>query len=53
MAGKTKKSKKSDKSFIAQVSNYGGKSGRKHIEVPKEKRKIFQSGDHVKVDPVE
>ncbi len=52
MAEKIEISKKGDKSFIAQVSNYGGKSGRKHIEVPKDKRKRFQSGDHVKVTPL-
>jgi len=45
--------KKDDKAFIAKVSNYGvKKSGRKHIEVPKEKRELYKSGDHVKVTKI-
>ena len=44
---------KDDKTFIAKVSNYGvKKSGRKHIEVPKEKRKLFKSGHHVRVTEI-
>jgi hypothetical protein len=56
MANKTKNRaiKKDIKAFVGRVSDYGSKtSGRKHIEVPKDKRKLFQSGDHVKVDPLE
>jgi hypothetical protein len=50
---KKKSSNKIAKSFVAKIANFSGKSGRKHIEVPKEKRKLFKSGDPVKVDPIE
>jgi len=40
-------------SFIAKVSNYGSKNrGRKHIEVPREKRKEFNSGILVSVKEI-
>ena len=48
-----KQQKKGNKPFIGKNANYGGKSGRKHIEVPKDKQKFYESGDHVKVDPIE
>jgi hypothetical protein len=53
MAVIVNRKEKDDKTFIAKVSNYGvKKSGRKHIEVPKEKRKLFKSGHHVRVTEI-
>jgi hypothetical protein len=37
--------------FIGKVSTYG--DGRKHIEVPKNKRKDFESGDAVFVEKID
>ena len=57
MAVKTeiqKNKKDSDKSFVGRVSDYGSKNeGRKHIEVPKPKRKLYKPGDYVKVTPID
>ena len=40
--------KKAKDSFISKVSKYG--TGRKHIEVPKGKRKKFKAGDYVQAE---
>ena len=46
--------KKRPDNFFGKVSNYGSKSdGRKHIEVPKEKRDEFESGEIVYVEKME
>jgi len=45
--------KKKPDNFIGKVSNYGSRSeGRKHIEVPKDKRDEFESGDTVYVEKI-
>jgi len=49
----TKTTETTKKTFIAQVSKYGRKAGRKHIEVPKHKRADFNPGDYVRVTPIE
>ena len=38
--------------FIGKVTNFGS-DGRKHVEVPKDKRDLYESGEHVKVTPIE
>ena len=40
------------KSFISKVTRFN-KDGRKHIEVPKDKRDLYDAGEYVKVTPVE
>ena len=39
------------KTFIAKVTRFGN-DGRKHVEVPKDKRDLFENGEHVKVSPI-
>jgi hypothetical protein len=43
--------KKKPDQFVGKVSNYGS-IGRKHIEIPKDKRDEFESGDAVFVEKV-
>lgn len=45
--------KKKPENFIGKVSNYGpGPDGRKHVEIPKDKRDEFDSGDAVFVEKI-
>ena len=45
--------KKKPDNFIGKVSNFGPESNRrKHIEIPKDKRDDFESGDAVFVEKI-
>ena len=43
---------KNGKGFIAKVTKFSNR-GRKHVEVPKDKRDLFEDGEHVRVVPIE
>lgn len=47
-------SKKKPHNFVGKVSNFGSEpDGRKHIEIPKDRRDDFESGDVVYVEKIE